>query len=222
MDHINPSWLNRPREISIVVDNDSWILPYAMDLVCKINEAGDRANLCRHYDEISQGEVAFYLGCINITPSDIRSRNRYNLVVHESDLPNGRGFAPLTWQILEGKNTVTACLLAAEDDVDAGPIYLRKKLCFRGDELNREIREVQGRITVELCMEFLESPAPLKEIPQDGEPTYYLRRRPSDSQLDVHKTIAELFNLLRVVDNERYPAFFEIDGVRYRITIEKF
>ena len=27
------------------------------------------------------------------------------------------------------------------------------------------------------------------------------------------------FNLLRVVDNERYPAFFELDGRRYTIQI---
>jgi len=222
MNHINSTGANRPREISVVVDNESWILPYAMDLEHKINDAGDHAKLCRHYDEITEGEVAFYLGCINITPSDIRARNNYNLVVHESDLPKGRGFAPLTWQILEGKDKVTICLLAAEDDVDAGPIYLRKELSFRGDELNREIRKVQGDATVQLCMEFLESPAPLKEKTQNGKPTYYLRRRPDDSQLDIHKTIAEQFNLLRVVDNERYPAFFKIGGVRYKITIEKF
>lgn len=221
MHKINTSWFKKPREISVVVDNDSWILNYAMDLVRKINESGDHAHLCRQHDEIIQGEVAFYLGCINITPFNIRARNIYNLVVHESDLPKGRGFAPLTWQILEGKNVVTICLIAAEDDVDAGPIYLRKKLSFRGDELNQEIREAQGKITVDMCMEFLEALAEPEKTPQKGEPTYYSRRKPNDSQLDIYKTIAEQFNLLRVVDNERYPAFFEIDRVRYRVTIEK-
>jgi methionyl-tRNA formyltransferase len=37
----------------------------------------------------------------------------------------------------------------------------------------------------------------------------------------VQKTIAEQFDLLRVVDNLRYPAFFDHRGKRYRLTIKK-
>ena len=47
------------------------------------------------------------------------------------------------------------------------------------------------------------------------------RRTPADSRLDPDKSIAEQFELLRVVDNQRYPAFFDHRGRRYRITIEK-
>ena len=42
----------------------------------------------------------------------------------------------------------------------------------------------------------------------------------SDSRLDPDDTIAQQFNLLRVVDNERYPAFFELLGRRYILKIE--
>jgi methionyl-tRNA formyltransferase len=56
---------------------------------------------------------------------------------------------------------------------------------------------------------------------QTGEPSYYPRRRPDDSRLDPNKTLAEQFNLLRVVDNERYPAFFEHHGQRYLVKVEK-
>ncbi len=59
---------------------------------------------------------------------------------------------------------------------------------------------------------------PVKQI---GEPTYYRKRSPSDSELSWDKTLGEQFNLLRVCDPERYPAFFRADGHRYSVTIRK-
>ncbi|WP_341885428.1 hypothetical protein [Synechococcus sp. UW140] len=56
--------------------------------------------------------------------------------------------------------------------------------------------------------------------PQTGEASYYRRRRPVDSQLDPERTLAEQFDLLRVVDNDRYPAFFEWRGRRYGLDIQ--
>ena len=37
----------------------------------------------------------------------------------------------------------------------------------------------------------------------------------------MSKSIDEQFNLLRVCDNERYPAFFYKDGVKYILKINK-
>ena len=37
----------------------------------------------------------------------------------------------------------------------------------------------------------------------------------------INKTIKEQFNLLRIVDNNYYPAFFEYNGYRYKIQINK-
>jgi len=47
------------------------------------------------------------------------------------------------------------------------------------------------------------------------------KRTPQHSQLDPHRSIAEQFDLLRVVDNDRYPAFMDFRGARYVIKIEK-
>ena len=55
---------------------------------------------------------------------------------------------------------------------------------------------------------------------RSGE-TFYSRRRPEDSEIDVEKPLSEQFNLLRVVDNEKYPAFFRFRGCKYTLKIEK-
>lgn len=56
---------------------------------------------------------------------------------------------------------------------------------------------------------------------QEGEESFYPRRRPEDSRIDIGKSIKDQFDLLRVVDNERYPAFFEYNGCRYVLKIER-
>ena len=216
-----PEWWKKPRKVTVVVDNPSWILPHAEELVRLIREEGDDATLARAYDQVPKGDVAFYLGCVKITPPEVLRRNRRNLVVHESDLPRGKGFSPLTWQILEGKSDIPICLLEADEQVDSGNIIFRDMMHFEGHELIDEMRQVQGQKTIELCLRFLRAPIPLEGEPQQGEESFYPRRTPKDSELDVNKTILEQFNLLRVVDNERYPAFFQVGGKKYFLKIYK-
>jgi len=31
-----------------------------------------------------------------------------------------------------------------------------------------------------------------------------------------------IINLLRIVDNEKYPAFFELNGCKYKLKVEKY
>lgn len=217
----NTAWEEKPRTISIVVDNPSWILPYAERLVGEINTNGDRAFLCLNHEEVKDGCIAFFLGCIKIASPNVLSKNFFNLVVHESDLPKGKGFAPVAWQILEGKKKITICLIEADNNADAGDIYYLDSMVFEGHELNNEIREKQGNKTIELCLRFLNEVKPPKPFSQVGESTYYRRRTPKDSMLSINKTIEEQFNLFRIVDNKRYPAYFEIFGHRYRLTIVK-
>ena len=217
----SPEWWKKPRKVSVVVDNDSWVVPHTEELVQALNDNGDETVLCRIHDDVAEGAVAFYIGCTSITPPDVLARNQRNLVVHASDLPKGRGFSPLTWQILEGRNDIPVCLLETVVEVDSGPVVYRDGLQFEGHELIEEMRDALGRKTVELCRRYMDEDTPLRGVPQEGEPTQYSRRRPKDSRLDPDRSIAEQFDLLRVVDNGRYPAYFDNLGQRYRVLIEK-
>ena len=57
----------------------------------------------------------------------ILKKFRNNLVVHASDLPNGKGWSPLTWQILNGKKKIHISLIEAEEKVDSGKIYMKMR-----------------------------------------------------------------------------------------------
>ena len=59
-------------------------------------------------------------------------------------------------------------------------------------------------------------------IPRITKKTNYLKRRePEDSKLNVNKSIKSQFNLLRICDNENFPAFFYLSKKKYIIKIYK-
>jgi methionyl-tRNA formyltransferase len=208
------------KRITILVDNDSWVLPYAQELEKELAVLSCPVRLIRESKDIDEGWINFMLGCTRIVGADLLKKNQHNLVVHESDLPRGRGFAPMAWQIIEGKNEIPICLIEAEAEADTGVIWIKDEIKLSGTELCDEWRVRQGEKTVELCKRFVTEYGSIIPHPQEGEPSWYPRRRPADSRLDVKISIEEQFNLLRTVDSERYPAFFDLAGRRYLIKIE--
>ena len=68
----------------------------------------------------------------------------------------------------------------------------------------------------------IETFSEINPIQQVGLPGEYMKKRnPVDSRIDPDKSISDQFNLLRVADFERYPAFFEYKGIKYLIKIDK-
>lgn len=214
-------WWRKPREIAILVDTPGWFDQHAQRLADEIAKRGDRVCLLRSYVELDQPTIAFYLSCLKIAPPEALAKARVNLVAHASDLPSGRGFSPIVWQILEGASVIPIRLIYADKEVDSGDIVLSDEISLDGHELNDEIRDRLGERIVEMCLRYLDAETPTTGRRQEGEPTWYRRRRPRDSALDPSRTIADQFELLRVVDNDRYPAFFDFRGYRYILKIHK-
>jgi methionyl-tRNA formyltransferase len=202
-------------------DAASWINAWIHGLLLDWLAQGHGVAWAHDAGDLPGGDLCFYLSYGSIVDNDKRSQYRHNLVVHESNLPQGRGWSPLTWQILEGRNRIPVTLFEAVDAVDAGQVYAQDWIDYQGLELVDELRARQGEATVRLCRRFVyEYPVIVGTgREQTGQAIYYARRRPENSRLDPDQTIREQFNLLRVVDNERYPAFFEMHGHEYVLNI---
>ena len=208
-------------KIMILSDRHSWIAPYLDELAEEWAAAGHDCKIAHKVSDVEPADFCFCLSLSQILPAIARTQFKNTLVVHESDLPKGRGWAPMTWQILEGSTRIPVTLLEAVDAVDAGPIYLQEWIELDGTELNHEWRKLQAEATHRLCAEWVQDyPAVLvRAREQTGEPSFYPRRRPEHSRLDVSKPLTDQFDLLRVVDNEDYPAFFELDGKRFVLEV---
>ena len=187
-----------------------------------------REGQCHHVSlvssiaELAGGDILFLVSCSEILGPEIQANFRHCLVLHASDLPLGRGWSPYIWQVLEGGDTVTVSLLEAATPVDSGAVWLKKSFTLEGHELLPEIHELLFDTEMSLMDEALIRLDDIRPQEQDDSiATHYRKRTPEDSRLDPEKTIAEQFNLLRVVDAERFPAFFDYRGKRYLVRIDK-
>jgi methionyl-tRNA formyltransferase len=209
-------------KISILCSSASHpIYPLLQDWVQVAGAAHD-VELVQRKAELSGGDILFLISCHEIISAGDRARYGKSLVIHASDLPRGRGWSPHIWQILEGKSDIVVSLLEAEDQVDTGALWAQRHMILEGHELYDEINAKLFAIEIDLMNEALASIGQKVPAPQDDRaPTYYPRRSPEDSRLDPGRPLAEQFDLLRVADPERFPAFFELRGHRYLVRIEK-
>ena len=213
--------MKKPLIITIVSDISSWMNEHIFKLISILESNGHIVKLIHDVDKIERGDLAFFLSCGQIVPIEILRKNINNLVVHASDLPKGKGWSPLAWQILEGSNDIPISLFEAVEKVDSGKVYIRETMNCRGTELIDELHSNLADISITMCLNFVNNyPEIVAEgICQSGFSSYYPRRSREDSKLDIHKSIDEQFNLFRVVDNDNYPAFFEKNGVVYILKI---
>jgi len=207
-------------KLQILCDNNnSWIIPYIISYVEIKRNQGLECMFCQAHGEVSEGDILVLLSCEKLFKG--LHLNKHNLVVHESKLPEGKGWSPLTWQILEGKSRIPVTLFEAEEKVDSGLIYGIEYICLEGHELINEIRALQAASTFTLLDKFIADYPDNPGVKQLGNFTFYPLRKSDDSELKIDSTLIEQFNLLRVCDNERYPAFFIIEGIKYYLKIEK-
>ncbi len=208
-------------DITILTDKTSWFNEYIPVLQTDIEKLGHKVTVISSKEELTKGDIVFLLSCFEIIEREKLDYHKNNIVVHASDLPKGKGWSPMTWQILEGKNEIPLTLFEANEKCDAGCIYLQETIELDGTELMKDWQRKLALKTVTLCTRFIEKYDSMKGKEQKGIESFYRKRKPVDSRLDIDKTIKEQFNLLRTVDNENYPAFFEIAGQKYILMIKK-
>ncbi len=209
-------------KITLLIDNlGGWIVPYAQNWAKELRGYGHKVAVVHKHSKIQKGDVLFLLNCEKRLLARSAALNRFNLVIHASDLPKGKGWSPMTWQILQGKTRIPLTVFKAAEKIDSGEIYKKEVMHFRGDELIDELREVLARHMRSLMFDFIKNNKKAKFHSQKGRSAYYLRRRPEDSCLDINKSIKAQFNLFRVADNVRYPVYFNYRGHEYILKIYK-
>ncbi len=205
-------------KIAILTSSEQWFVPYAQKLQKQLENSElfyEHGNIIKRYD------ILFILSYHKIIKKEFLIA-KHNIVVHASDLPSGKGWAPMFWQILEDKNEIVFSMFEASENTDSGNIYMKKKLLLTGFELNKELRDKQAAFIIDMCLDFISNYKKYRNpSPQVGKETFYKKRTWKDSELNINKTINEQFNLLRIVDNKNYPAFFYKNGKKYILRIEE-
>jgi methionyl-tRNA formyltransferase len=173
-------------------------------------------------EELTSGDILFLISCSDIISKLERSKFMKTLVIHASDLPHGRGWSPHVWEIINGATDITLSLLEAEDKVDTGDIWKKTIVSIPKTALFDEINELIFNAELELMDFAIANYNTIKPMKQSNiDSTYWPKRSPKDSEIDVNKGISEQFDLIRICDPDRFPVFFYKNGERFNITIKK-
>ncbi len=106
------------------------------------------------HKKINRNDITIIISYYKIIPKKYLLRSKHNLVVHESNLPKGRGMSPLINQILKGKKNIIFSLFECSSKLDDGNIYFKKKVNFSSGMLYEEIKKRQMNSAFELIQKF--------------------------------------------------------------------
>ena len=194
-------------KIQILTDKKSWIYNNKDKIPAWLKK-----RLISSHNKIKKNnELTFIISYYKIIPKKILSYSKHNLVIHESDLPKGRGMSPLYWQILKKKKEIVFTLFECSEKMDEGRYYIKKKFYFEPTLLFEEIKEKQLKCALKVIELFLKKYAKnktLKSYDQKGKASYFPRIQPSLSELNINESIKSQIDKLRTRDNNNFPAYF--------------
>lgn len=208
-------------KISIVCSDKGHPVWACLDQWAERNRAAAAIELATRSAELSGGDILFLISCSELIGPDVRRRYAHVFVIHASDLPKRRGWSPYIWALIDGEAEIVVSLLAAEDPVDSGDIYRQVSFSAERHELLSEIMAKLIAAELELMDWAVASFGSYAPRAQEGEPSWCPRRRPEDSRIDPAVSIAEQFDVIRLSDPDRFPAFFDLHGARYAISLTK-
>jgi methionyl-tRNA formyltransferase len=134
---------------------------------------------------------------------------------HSSKLPKGRGGSPIQNQILSNIKKTKIIAFKVSSTLDSGPICLQSDLSLRGSALS--IFERMEAKSIQMINKIIKVKN-LRFKKQKGKPSFFKRRKPSESKINIYKTktISKLYDFLRMLDAPDYPkAFIELNKFKF-------
>ena len=89
-------------KVAYLLDNtNDWIKKYIKKSQLLNKSKKFYSKMFTNYKNIKNYDIVFVLGYTRILSPIFLKKNKLNLVVHASNLPRGKGFSPIQWQILK-------------------------------------------------------------------------------------------------------------------------
>ena len=213
--------MNKFKVAFLIDKNNNWIENRIYNFQKSLKKSKYFSKVFKDYRRINNYDLVFILNFTKILNNNFLKKNKLNLVIHASHLPEGKGFAPMQWQILKDKKYIYNSLIEAVKKVDSGKVYLKEKMFFKGNELYDDLREIQSESTIQLIKKFLKKYPNITPKKQLGKSTYFKKRKIEDSELNINKNIKNLFPLMRIANNNKWPLFFKYKNIKYILKIYK-
>jgi methionyl-tRNA formyltransferase len=159
-------------------------------------------------------DVVFASGVYSLIKEKYLNHPTYGIIgFHETPLPEGRGNAPIQWTIENKRSNLTITALKFVKEMDAGDYVYQYNVPISISDTLVELEE-KRKTGVQKCFTAIIDEMEkgyLVTREQTGSLSISPKRTPPDSELDVNKTLIDLWDKIRICDNEKFPAFFWVN-----------
>jgi methionyl-tRNA formyltransferase len=172
-------------------------------------------------------DLVFESGVYHIIPESVLAKPLYGVIgTHETPLPEGKGWAPIQWSVLNNRKNLTITLYKLDGGVDSGEIINQVNVpILKHDTLDTLNKKRENGISqsFQLFLDELEQ-GYIVLRDQTGAGSYHKRRSLSSCELDPTTPLIDLWDEIRICDNDEYPAFFLLGNkkviLRYEVLDE--
>jgi methionyl-tRNA formyltransferase len=158
-----------------------------------------------------RADVGFVVGCRVLLPEDIyRVPPLGMFAVHDSLLPEYRGFAPLNWAVINGETRTGVTLFRLDERMDGGDIAKQRAVEIGRTETAAEVYERVCGATVEVVRDAHRDllGGKLTTTPQDySMGSFTCSRIPEDGLIDWSASTQAIFDRVRGLSRP-YPGAY--------------
>jgi methionyl-tRNA formyltransferase len=169
----------------------------------------------RNYPDLITREIRpdliVVVGCRILLPREVYEiPPRGTVAVHDSLLPEYRGFAPLNWAIINGEDHTGVTLFYLNESMDGGDIIAQRRVPIGPDDTAPQVYEQVCQATIDLVIEayprLSDGTAPRRaQFEHEGSVT--CRRTPDDGLIDWTQPTVAIANRIRGLTSP-YPGAF--------------
>lgn len=156
-------------------------------------------------------DLGFVVGCrVLLAKAIYQIPNLGTLALHDSLLPEYRGFAPLNWSIINGRDHTGVTLFYLNESMDGGDILAQKRVVIGPRDEGPVVYNRICEATVDLVLNavsLFERGNPPRKSQQAFEGSFTCARVPDDGLIDWKDSTANIFNLVRALAHP-YPGAF--------------
>lgn len=146
--------------------------------------------------------------------------SHYVVGSHPSDLPYGRGRAPIAWTILEGARQTAVTLFQMDEGVDTGGILHKELVDIPSRAHAHDLYDLTSAALASGYANLygrLRAGGPVTPEPQAGTSSYRHGRRDEDGFLDFRRGARELDRLVRAASRPYPGAYGFVGGRQVRV-----
>ena len=196
----------------VLIGYREWALSaFSKFKICPVLKSMDDLNTFLNDNDQKEKLCLIFVGWSDIIKSDI-IQNHICICLHPSDLPKYRGGTPIQHQRINGIKKTKLTAFRMDNGIDSGPIIYKADISIDGHmndiflSLSLGTAKIINKIIMNKDINFLNG-----EPQRDEDATFYMRRKPIDSQITidelVNSTAEELYNKICSLEDP-YPNAF--------------